>query len=276
MMRNWPEGKNIAVTFSLMFEGWEDGAAPGIGPMGNPLKPGYLDTANRGWAEYASNNGLDRLLKIFKDQGITGSVFCSGVMMERYPELIKRIDAEGHEIVLHSYAQNICPVYLDEETEKTQLDRCIQLVETLTGKRPAGFGSPRGTGSLKTSELLAERGVKYTIDWMGSDMPMIEKTPKGDICKLPFTMDVNDMPMYVRYGNSSTIYCDTLIDEFENWFNKHPEEKVVYWITAHCHVFGRPYGAIQFLKAMQYIQSLPNVWIAKPYEIASTVIDIDY
>ena len=276
MIRKWPDGKNIAVTFSIMFEGWEDGIAPPIGPMGNPLKPGYLDTANIGWGEYGANNGLEHLLKVFEDESLTGSVFCSGVMLERHPALIKKAAEAGHEIVLHSYAQNILPVYLEEETEKIQLDKCISLIYKVTGKKPVGYGSPRGTGSLKTSELLAERGIKYTVDWMGSDMPVVEKTAKGDLCKLPFTMDVNDMPMYVRYGNPSTVYYDTLVDEFENWFSKHPEEKIVYWITAHSHVFGRPYGAIQFKRAMEYIKSLSYVWIAQPHEIASTVVNIEY
>ena len=46
MKRNWPEEKHVAVLFTIMFEGWEEGAAPGVGPMGNALKPGYYDTAN--------------------------------------------------------------------------------------------------------------------------------------------------------------------------------------------------------------------------------------
>jgi hypothetical protein len=39
----WPGGKRIAVFFRVSFEWWSDGKWPGIGPMGNPLKPGIPD-----------------------------------------------------------------------------------------------------------------------------------------------------------------------------------------------------------------------------------------
>ena len=35
-----PGGKRVAVIFNIAFEAWSDGQAPGIGPMGNVLKPG--------------------------------------------------------------------------------------------------------------------------------------------------------------------------------------------------------------------------------------------
>jgi peptidoglycan/xylan/chitin deacetylase (PgdA/CDA1 family) len=276
MRRNWPDGKHVAVIFGVMFEGWEDDSAPGIGPMGNPLKPGYLDTANQGWAEYSANNGLERLLKIFTQEGITSSIYTSGIMAERHPALLKKAADAGHEIGIHSYAQNIVPVYLDEATEREQMQKCIKLVEDITGKRPVGYGSPRCTGSLKTNELLAENGVRYNWDWMGSDLPMIKETAKGPVCLMPFTMNVNDMPIYVRYGNQASNYYSALVDEFEGWYAKHPEEKAVFWVTCHSHIFGRPFGAVQYQKCIQYIKSLPYVWIAQAHEVASTVIDIDY
>ena len=45
----WPGSKRIAIVFNIAFEGWSDGEAPPIGPMGNVLKPGYFD-ANAGQA----------------------------------------------------------------------------------------------------------------------------------------------------------------------------------------------------------------------------------
>ena len=38
----WPGGRHVAVVFNVAFEGWSDGKAPGIGPMGNPLPGGIL------------------------------------------------------------------------------------------------------------------------------------------------------------------------------------------------------------------------------------------
>ena len=49
----WPAEKPLAVAVSIMLEGWTDDSAPGIGPMGNPLKPGVLDLQARSWADTA-------------------------------------------------------------------------------------------------------------------------------------------------------------------------------------------------------------------------------
>jgi hypothetical protein len=36
----WPGGRHLAVVLNVAYEGWSDGKAPGIGPMGNPLPAG--------------------------------------------------------------------------------------------------------------------------------------------------------------------------------------------------------------------------------------------
>ena len=276
MIRKWPEGKHVAVLFDVMFEGWGVGVGPGMGPMGNPIKPGYLDTANLGWGQYAINNGMDRLLNVYQEEGLEGGIFVSGTLMEQCPDLIKKCADAGHEMILHGDLQDELPVYLEKDVEREKLQKCIKLMTDITGKRPVGYGSPRFTDSLNTKELLVENGIKYTTDWLGSDLPMLQKTPAGEICLLPFTMNINDMPICVRFGHSAEMYYDVMKYEFENWFADHPNEKVVVWITAHTHVFGRPYGAAAFKKAMRYIKGLPYVWLAKPYEVASTMIDVNY
>ena len=40
----FPGGHRVAVLFNIACEAWSDGKAPGIGPMGNLLQPGYFDT----------------------------------------------------------------------------------------------------------------------------------------------------------------------------------------------------------------------------------------
>ena len=60
----WPTGKRVALSVNVMLEGWADGQAPGIGPMGNPLKPGVTDLQALSWAEYGPKVGAERLLDL--------------------------------------------------------------------------------------------------------------------------------------------------------------------------------------------------------------------
>ena len=54
----WPGGRHVAVVFNLAYEAWSDGIAPGIGPMGNPLPPGVVDTNAISWANYGATRGI--------------------------------------------------------------------------------------------------------------------------------------------------------------------------------------------------------------------------
>ena len=87
----WPGGKRIAVLFNLCLEQWSDGKAPGISPMGNPLKPGFPDLNARGWADYAYRRGVFRMLDGFAHYRIKATVMVSGILAERFPHIVKQI-----------------------------------------------------------------------------------------------------------------------------------------------------------------------------------------
>ena len=105
----WPGGRHVAVVFNVAFEGWSDGKAPGIGPMGNPLPGGTFDTNALSWGHYGAVRGIARLLAVLERVRMRASVMVSGVFAERVPDSVKAIAAAGHEIVAHAYAQEVIP-----------------------------------------------------------------------------------------------------------------------------------------------------------------------
>ena len=109
----WPGGKRVAVIFNIAYEAWSDGQAPGIGPMGNVLKPGFFDTNAHSWASFGLVRGIHRLLAIAEKHGVKTSVMVNGVICERDPATVKRIADLGHEIVNHSWGMFVIPVYFD-------------------------------------------------------------------------------------------------------------------------------------------------------------------
>ena len=89
----WPSERPLAVSLSVMLEGWAEGSAPGIGPMGNPLKPGVRDLQALSWAAYGPKVGAWRLLDLLDRAGRKAVFYTSGVVAERYPELPAAIAA---------------------------------------------------------------------------------------------------------------------------------------------------------------------------------------
>src|SRR5260370_2251772 len=121
----WPADKPLALSVSVMLEGWSDNAAPGIGPMGNPLKAGVLDLQARSWAEYGPKVGAWRLLDILERLKIRSVFYVSGIVAERYPDLMRAIAAAGHLVAAHGWSQHIIPSYQPAEEEARDLGRCM-------------------------------------------------------------------------------------------------------------------------------------------------------
>jgi hypothetical protein len=249
----WPSGRSLAVSVSVMLEGWTDDAAPGIGPMGNPLRSGVLDLQARSWAEYGPRVGAWRLLDILERAQVQAVFYVSGILAERYPDLIRAIADAGHPVAAHSWGQNIIPAYQSPEDESADLQRCIAVLEAASGARPRGWLSPRCTPSERTSALLAAAGFAWHADTFDSDLPYRLDTAAGPITAMPFTMEVNDMPLYVRYGNEPEAFTRILERILAGW-PRLASAPACLDVTVHAHVFGRPYGAIEFMKALDAVR----------------------
>ena len=119
----WPGGKRVAVIFNIAFEGWSDGVAPPIGPMGNVLKPGYFDTNAHSWASFGINKGIHRLARIAEQNNVRTSIMVNGVIAERAPGIVRQLVDDGHDVYAHSWGMDVIPVYLDEAAERANLER---------------------------------------------------------------------------------------------------------------------------------------------------------
>src|SRR2546423_652360 len=95
-----------------------------------------------------------KLLDILKAANVKATFFVVGVNAERYPELVRRIVNEGHEVGNHTYYHPnlaLCwPQHIRLELNATQL-----LLETLTGRATTLFRPPYAadTGPTDLSEL---------------------------------------------------------------------------------------------------------------------------
>ncbi len=265
--RNWPTERKVALSVSIMLEGWTDDSAPGIGPMGNPLKAGVLDLQGQSWAAYGPEVGAWRLLDILAAADVKAVFYVSGILAERYPSLMKAIIAAGHDIAAHSWGQNIVPAYQTREEEKADLLRCLGAIEQSSGQRPRGWISPRCTPSQSTSELLVEAGFTWHGDIFNSDLPYRLKTAAGSLMAVPFTMEVNDMPLYIRYGNEPEAFTRVLQRILEN-VDGISRTPFCLDLTVHAHVFGRPFGAVEFAKSLELAKRHTTTWLTDHHTLA--------
>lgn len=245
----WPAGRTLAVCVNVMLEAWADDAAPGIGPMGNPLKPGTLDLQARSWAAYGVLTGAWRLLDILAAEGVRAVFYTSGIVAERDPALMAAIAAAGHAVAAHGWTQNVVPATQDAAAEAADLARCTAALTAAVGAAPRGWLSPRCTPSARTTSLLAGAGFVWHADHFDRDLPVPVETQAGPIIAMPFTMEVNDLPLSVRYGAEPEAFTRILERLLAGWPRLGGRPGTID-VTVHAHVFGRPAGALAFAAAL--------------------------
>jgi peptidoglycan/xylan/chitin deacetylase (PgdA/CDA1 family) len=256
----WPGEKRLAVFFRVAFEWWSDGKWPGVGPMGNPLTGGVVDTNALGFAEYGHRRGIQRALRALERHQVRATVLVSGIMADRHASIVRDIAQAGHEIVAHSWAMDIVPVYLDEVRERDNIRRTTDAIVSATGQRPQGWISPRGTPSPRTPRLLASEGYTWHGDTLNDDLPYKVDFGDSSIVAFPGNMEVNDLPVYLRHGQSPR----QLLELFEDWlaYSRDVEPGPARIDpTIHSHVFGRPIGMSIFEKMMAQAQAAGDLWV---------------
>jgi peptidoglycan/xylan/chitin deacetylase (PgdA/CDA1 family) len=268
----WQAGRHVAVVFNVAFEGWSDGKAPGVGPMGNPLPAGAFDTNALSWGHYGAARGIDRLLRVLDRTGVRASVMVSGVFAERTPGIVKTIATAGHEIVAHGYAQDIVPAVLSAEADRANIERTTDLLSHAAGVRPSGWISPRGTPGAGTANTLLDFGYTWHGDVFDDDRPYLQLFDDGHLVGIPLTMEINDLPHAMRFGRSPRQFVE-MFDDLLSAALQDPHEAVLIDVTAHAHCYGRPAGAWAYETIARTVRARDDVWLATRDEIARHVND---
>lgn len=105
-----------------------------------------------------------RLLDLFAKYNVKSTFFVLGWVAERYPQLIKDIHGQGHEIASHGYAHRRATEQTPEEF-KADVTRSKNHLEDLLGETLLGYRAPSfsiGYDSEWAFEVLAELGFQYS------------------------------------------------------------------------------------------------------------------
>jgi len=104
-----------------------------------------------------------------------------GQNAEKNPELIKRMVAEGHAVINHTYTYNYKKIYASSEGLIIDLDEANQVLESIIGHPAKLFQSPGGVDHLNQAyrNKLQESGYQ-SIGWniTGSDADPNELKPE--------------------------------------------------------------------------------------------------
>ena len=163
-------------------------------PAGKRFAPSLNGRGRSGHVALTFDDGPDaqstpRFLDSLAGLDVRATFFLLGEMCLRYPDVARRIVAEGHEVAVHSWDHRNHLRNLPGRRTSDQLARTADLIEAQTGVRPEYFRPPYGaltTADLVVARRLGLRTVLWTAwgqDWQrgltASDV--VDEVLRGDL-----------------------------------------------------------------------------------------------
>ncbi len=117
------------------------------------------------WAglESCVERNVDRLLALLRETNTESTCFLLGWVVDRHPDVAKRITDAGHEIATHGYAHELVNE-IGPERFRHDIERSIDTIERAVGVRPRGYRAPGFSITQEASwafEILADLGLEF-------------------------------------------------------------------------------------------------------------------
>lgn len=127
---------------------------------------------------YWGNDYIEPMLKTLKDNNIKTTFFVGGTWAKQYPELLKMIYNNGHEIANHGFYHKDHK-NISYQQNKNEILNTHNLIKEILGVEMDLFAPPSGSYSKTTIETAKELGYtsimwsRDTIDWRDQDENLI-------------------------------------------------------------------------------------------------------
>lgn len=196
-----PHGKGLIVHVAVNVETW-----PFDQPMPRKLLPGphgvdvLPDVPNYSWFEYGLRAGMPRLFSLFAERGVPVSALMNAGICDDYPRLAEKIGEAGWEIVGHGYRQRAVQ---NDGREAELIESSLERLDRFYGKRPRGWLGPGLKETADTPDILKAAGIDYLCDWVLDDLPDWMSTKHGPLVCVPYTLEINDVPIFAIQQHSS-------------------------------------------------------------------------
>jgi allantoinase len=242
-----PNGARIVVWTIVNLEFWDISRPMARqvlpAPTGQVLLP---DVPNWSWHEYGMRVGVWRFFDLFRRLAIRPTLSINARVCEDYARVALEARDAGWEFMGHAYEQ--MPIHRVDD-QKAMIERSLAVIEDFTGERPVGWLGPGLTQTEETPELLVAAGVKYIGDWVWDDEPADIRTANGPLITLPYSVELNDIPMMLVQHHESAYFTTRVVDTFERLYREGAERAKVMAIAIHPYISGQPHR-IKYLETV--------------------------
>ena len=262
----WPGGKTLAVWIVPNVEVWryDSPSGTGVSPNAGNRVP---DVINYAWREYGMRVGLWRIADVLDAAGVKATVALNSAVCDAHPKVIEEMDRRGWELMGHGITNSDSLAGLPLEQEREVVRTVLGTVERSTGKKPRGWLGSGLTETHNTLDILAAEGVIYCGDWNIDDQPCPMKVKTGELFSIPYCMEINDLPLFMRKGYTGEQYYRSVMDQFEQLYADSAKQPRVMGIPLHPMITGQPLRIKYFERAIAEVKARERVWFATGSEV---------
>ncbi|NJD04722.1 MAG: polysaccharide deacetylase family protein [Ruminiclostridium sp.] len=139
----------------------------GVFSPGKELPINYVETGEKiaaitfdcAWGA----DDIPQILDVLKSRNVKASFFIIGQWAQKYPDKVRMIAAEGHDVANHSYS-HLRMGALDQARIAGEIKLCGEKLEELSGQKIELFRPPYGDYSNNVVSAARKLGY-YTIQW---------------------------------------------------------------------------------------------------------------
>ena len=265
--RPWklPKGARLAVWTILNVEEWDiEKPMPRqvlSAPQGAATVP---DVPNWAWHEYGMRVGFWRMLEALARRRLPVTTAINASVCRSYPAVAQAMRDAGWEFMGHGVRQGAMHLLPDQ---RAAIGEAVGIIREFTGKPPKGWLGPGLTETLETLDLLAEAGIEYVSDWVNDDQPYEIRTRSGPLVSVPYTLELNDIPMMVIQHHTSAEWVRRVKDQFDRLHAEGARNPRVMALAVHPYISGVPHRMKHFEAAYDYMRRQKGVWFATGEEI---------
>ncbi len=277
----WPNNARMAIALAGNLEAWTETPnakyrrsrhVGGSNPIKEEDVKSQYDCRTASENDYGGRTGVWRILRILDKHGVKASFNTNALCIHRYPEAVKAVSTRGHEIVGHSYAEDVQLIHLTEDEEREEIRTCAKMFQDFIGQNPTGWLTSGMRHTERTLGILADEGFLWHGDAVNDDNPYPVDINGKTLIVVPYKNAIsglNDTGMY-RRGITARDIFNSFKDEFDILYEESAEDPKMLTLAMHCQMAFPATGKV-YDEAIQYAKSHADVWFAKRNEIVEWV-----
>jgi allantoinase len=167
-----------------------------------------------------------------------------------YPRVAEQAKSAGWEFMGRAYDQ--MPIHKQDD-QAAMIERSLTVIESFTGTRPRRLAlAPASRKPWKPPNCSLPL-VSNTSVTGYDDEPTVIGSAKGPLVTVPYTVELNDIPMMIGRHHESDYLLKRAIDQFDWLYAEGKHRAKIMALAIHPYISGQPHR-------IKYLEAILRLW----------------